>query len=211
MSTTAKPTAAQVEQLADLSLFKKLRAGRRLSKAEEARLEELRGSKKKTRKSGEVFDSLKHASAGMNIPLELLTEAKNLGANGFRGSRIYASEVRAWLDSNPMDTPGGDNDSLIGLRKKFLRSQIAKADFQLSILKGEHMPIAEIVQTLTVLISELNTFIRNIESEIPGAILGLSIPDAALVIQKKFDAMRVKINTPLVEYRKAQAELEKKS
>lgn len=166
---------------------------------------------KKTRKRIEVYDSLKHASAGMNIPCELLQEAKGLGCPGFRASRVYAAEVRAWLIENPVDTPGGDGDSLIGLRKEFLRSQIRKLDFQLSILKGQHMPIAEIVQTITVLVSELNCLIRSIESDIPGAILGLDIPSAALVIRGKFDVMRQKIHAPLVEYRKAQAEAEKKA
>ena len=164
---------------------------------------------KKTRKKIECFDSLKSAAAGLGIAVELLQEAKGLGCPGFRGSRIYGAELREWLAENPV---GDDSDgSLVGLKKQFLKAQIRKLDFQLSILKGQHMPIAEIVQTITVLVSELNCLIRSIESDIPGAILGLDIPSAALVIRGKFDAMRQKINAPLVEYRKAQAELEKKT
>jgi hypothetical protein len=163
---------------------------------------------KKTRKKIEVYDSLKHAAGAMGIPSELLQEAKGLGCPGFRGSRIYAAEVRAWLSENPVDRAGGDGDSLVGLRKKFLRSQIRRADFQLETLKGLHMPISEVVSTITVLVSELNGLIRGVENDIPGTIQGLDIPSARLVIQKRFDEMRQKINAPLVEYRRAQAQVQ---
>lgn len=162
---------------------------------------------RKTRKSGEVYDSLKHAAAGMGVPLELLQECKALGAPGFVGSRVRADEVRQWLVENPVSDNAAD--SLVGLKKKFLRSQIAKADFQLATLKGEHISIAEVCTTITVLVSEINGLIRCVENDIPAAIMGLDIPSAVLVIRKKFDAMREKIYAPLAEYEKAKAALEK--
>lgn len=163
---------------------------------------------KKTRNKIEAYDSLKHAASAMELPVELLQEAKGLGCPGFRGSRIYGSEVRAWLQENPMDTPGGDDDSLIGLRKKFLRSQIAKADFQLAALKGAHVAVDEVVATLVAMVAEINVIIRGIEDSLPTALQGLGLPEQRLKTRAFFDKMRAEIYKPLAEYRKAQAELE---
>jgi hypothetical protein len=153
---------------------------------------------KKTRKKVQVYDSLKSAAAGLNIPVELLQEAKGLGCPGFRGSRIYAAEVRAWLDAN---TPGGDDDSLIGLRKKFLRTQIDREVFRLQALRGEHVPLSEVRETHALLAAEFNRLTMAIENSLPQALQGLSLADQRLAIQKKFDELRENIHGPLLAFK----------
>ena len=160
-------------------------------------------SKNKKTRGGEVYDSLKHASAGMGISTEMLQEAKMLGAPGFVGSRVRARDVRIWLESNPIEKTG--DDSLAGLRKKFLRVQILREEFRLQAARREHVPLAEVCEQLTKLFSELNGFMREVEDTIPIAIAGLDVPSARMEIQKRFDAMRAKIHAPLAAYKAEQA------
>jgi len=48
-----------------------------------------------------IYDSMKAAATGMTLEMRVLKLAKAAGCLGFRGGRIYADELRAWLAEHP--------------------------------------------------------------------------------------------------------------
>ena len=56
------------------------------------------------------------------------------------------------------------------------------------------VPMAEVVEKITALVSEFNQEVRRMEDGLPQALLGLGLPEQRLKIRDAFDSLRTKIH-----------------
>ena len=90
----------------------------------------------------EYADSMKAASSMMGFSLELLKLAKRRGCQGFKGGRVYLSEVEKFILDNKLeeDDSLGERDSLdIEIKREELR----RKRFANDLIEGKYMSIDE--------------------------------------------------------------------
>lgn len=79
-------------------------------------------------KTATVWDTIAQAAAALNVPKGVISRAKDEGAPGFRGGRIYAAEFEPWfhpwLDELEKANSGGE--SIDELERQRCREQVRK-------------------------------------------------------------------------------------
>jgi hypothetical protein len=137
------------------------------------------------RKGPPSFDSIKAAAAGMGVPVDVLRTAKDEGAPGFRGSRVYPLELAPWLEKwlNKKPEIGAVEDKRT-LELQKLKWQIKTVQLKYEVELGTLVEKSVFVSLLIQLVSEQKGLLRQkLESELPGLIPGLDPEQRAYVKQ----------------------------
>lgn len=135
------------------------------------------------------YDSIGAAAAALSVPVALLKRAKRNGAPGFRGSRVYPSELLPWLKKREAEVAtsngpagGGAADlldkNLWECRK--LRLQCEKIERQEKERTRELIAFAEIETWMLNTAEQMKTVLRHkLRNELPPKIEGLRAPEIA--------------------------------
>jgi hypothetical protein len=89
----------------------------------------------KTRnKPPEFCETLRQAEARWQIPRSELSRAKAAGCLGFRGGRLYKTEIVEWLAANPR--PAGEGQ-VENIRVEKVRKQVEKLSLEIDTQRGK--------------------------------------------------------------------------
>lgn len=144
-------------------------------------------------KSGSVdsFDSMAQAATGLGIELRVLKAAKRAGCPGFRGSRVYGSEVKAWLAEHPQVGKASD------LRERKLRAECDKIETANAVKKRELISRAWMAERVHVAFGKIDAFQQKSEAEHPllFAAAADNVVQCREVIRKIWDEIKDSIQT----------------
>jgi hypothetical protein len=150
---------------------------------------------KATEAFARVFDSIAAAAAGMGIPKSRIRKAKKEGAPGFRGSRVYETELAAWLEDEVEETPaatGAMEKDALECRK--LRAQAERIEFENNTRYGQFVARLDIAKHLKMFGAELGQARNEFRTTFPALVVGKGVEEIRAECDKAWDAMFVKFN-----------------
>jgi len=89
---------------------------------------------KNKNKPREFCETLRQAEARWQIPRSELSRAKAAGCLGFRGGRLYKTEIVEWLAANPR--PAGEGQ-VENIRVEKVRKQVEKLSLEIDTQRGK--------------------------------------------------------------------------
>lgn len=178
-----KPTPAAAARLLqkdqDLRLaqaLEKLKNDQPLTAAERRTLEAQQPAPATPAAAQPSFDSIAAAAAQLGIPKEVLQSAKRQGAPGFRGSRVYPSEVLPWLQEHAQTAAAhGDKETL---ELQILRIRLEREQFEFERdCRQAWIARDEIIVALETMAVAMQKLLRSrLENEYPATVASLRNP-----------------------------------
>ena len=82
------------------------------------------------------YDSMEQAAAALDIPKAMLQRAKRAGCKAFRGSRVYAEDLRGYFEANSISNDPNDKRAL---ECQFLIEKINALKFENEKEQGKYI------------------------------------------------------------------------
>ena len=125
------------------------------------------------------FDTIKQASVMTGVPAAVLTAAKHAGCPGFRHGRVHWSEVKPWLDANPIPSAAeGVPEDIHAARFQEVLEKVRKLKLVNDVRAGRLIEIDKVKAMHAGICANWNTLRSRIEAEWPIRFVGLQEPDA---------------------------------
>lgn len=127
------------------------------------------------------YDSLQAAAAALGIPKETLQFAKEQGAPGFKGSRVYPLELIPWLSARTQAQPGQPGL----LNKRQLECQVLQKKIEEMVWEQEQKRNLWILKSdvdswMVETAEQIKAILRNrLKNELPPKLEGLRAPEIA--------------------------------
>ena len=135
------------------------------------------------------YDSIAAAAAGLKISKDVLLRAKNGGAPGFRGSRVYPFELLPWLRKHGSEFKKPDPDKS-ELEKKRLAQRIEFEQWQFERAKGEWIRKDDVDTDLIQLAERIKAAIqRKFLNELPPKLVGLHAAEISARVESELPAL----------------------
>jgi hypothetical protein len=149
--------------------------------------------------SDDVFDSMGSAATGMGVAIGVLKAAKRAGAPGFRGSRVYAKEIRAWLELHPEIAKAKDNSWDAKLKaERHRKLKLENDETEKTLIKREWM-----AERVHLAAGKVDAFRQKSEAEHPLLFAAAAGDVAACraVVRKIWDEVMASLNTLEKDFR----------
>lgn len=128
------------------------------------------------------YDSLQAAAAALGIPKETLQFAKEQGAPGFKGSRVYPLELIPWLSARTQAQPGQPGQLL---NKRQLECQVLQKKIEEMVWEQDQKRNLWILKSdvdswMVETAEQIKAILRNrLKNELPPKLEGLRAPEIA--------------------------------
>ena len=133
------------------------------------------------------FDSLTAAAAGLKISKDVLLCAKNSGAPGFRGGRVYPRELLPWLGRH--EAKGSDADKG-DLEKKRLAQKIEHERWEFERAQGQWVRKDDVDTDMIQLAERIKAAIqRKFINELPPKLEGLRAAEIAARVEGELPSL----------------------
>ncbi len=135
--------------------------------------------------SGQVYDSIAAAAAGMQVSKSFLRLLKREGAPGFRGSRVYAKELAAYIQQRA--PKAGESASKEELEKRDLLAKAEMRETRLAQLRGTLVERRILSDHLQRFGAEIKQLLREKENQFPALAAGLPADQVKALFVKVTD------------------------
>lgn len=143
-----------------------------------------RGGRKSEKTS---YDSIKQAAGALGYDASFLKKLKEAGAPGFRGSRIFWEETKAWLDDNPdileaLSSP--DPTSKEDWQIEKLKEEVYEKRIKNAQLRGDLIHKGIVKSFLVKLAEDAKQAQQRSRPSIASKVQGLTGPEVIAILEK---------------------------
>jgi hypothetical protein len=131
-----------------------------------------------------VYDSYSAAASALGVTKSLIQRLKREGAPGFRGSRVYASELLPYLRAREsLAIKNGEGETKESLEIRRLRATCERIEDRLARERGQFVAVVDLSTHLRKFAAEVKRLLRQKESEFPALVAGLTAPQVKVFFQ----------------------------
>lgn len=127
----------------------------------------------------------------MGVAISMLKRAKEAGAPGFRGHRVYPSELRPWLKKRQGELGKASLKESLECRR--LAAQCEKFEIDNAVSRKEYVPAADVEKWGADLGMEIKKVVNQLHLIAPS-VVGLSVPDAEIRLRELEDEVMSKLH-----------------